>query len=57
MLRRFFIEHTCLQRTLSIEKARKRLGYTPVDDRDGMIRAAVEWEFQKEVEAGKQKTS
>ncbi|KAK0514456.1 hypothetical protein JMJ35_003073 [Cladonia borealis] len=57
MLRRFFIEHTCLQRTFSIEKARKRLGYTPVDDRDGMIRAAVEWELQKEVEAGKQKTS
>ena len=57
MLRRFFIEYTCLQRTFSIEKARKRLGYIPVDDGDGMIRAAVERELQKEVEAGKQKTS
>ena len=42
MLRRFFIEHTCLHRTSSIEKGRKRLGYTPVDDRYEMIRAAVE---------------
>ena len=57
MLRRFFIEYTRLQKTFSIEKARKRLGYTPVDDRDGTIRAAVEWELQKEVETGKQKTS
>lgn len=51
LLRRFFIEYTCLQRTFSIEKARKRLGYTPVDDRDEMIRAGVEWELQKGVEA------
>ena len=56
LLRRSFIEFACLQRTFSIEKARKRLGYTPVDDRDGMIRAAVEWELQG-TEAGEQKTS
>ena len=47
MLRRFSMEYTCLQRTSSIEKARKRLGYTPVDDKNGMIRAAIEWEIQK----------
>ena len=47
MLRRFLIEHTCLQRTYSIDKARKRLGYAPFDDRDGMIRAAVEWELRR----------
>ena len=57
MLRRFFLEFTCLRRTYSIDKARKRLGYATIDDRDGMIRAAVEWELKKEEEAGKQKTS
>lgn len=57
ILTRFIIEYTCLQRTFSIEKARKRLGYTPVDDRDEMIRAGVEWEIQKGVKAGKQKIS
>ena len=56
-LTRFIIEYTCLQRTFSIEKARKRLGYTPVDDRVEMIRAGVEWELQKGVKAGKGKTS
>ena len=55
MLTRFIIEYTCLQRTFSIEKARKRLGFAPVDDRDEMIRAGVEWELQKGVKAGKQK--
>lgn len=57
ILRRFFIQYTCLQRTCSIEKARKRLGYAPADHREGIIRAAVEWEFQKEIEVGKQETS
>ena len=52
ILTRFVIEYTCLQRTFSIEKARKRLGYAPMDDWDEMIRAGLEWELQKEVKAG-----
>lgn len=57
MLTRFLIEYTCLQRTFSIEKARERLGYAPVDDRDEMIKSGVEWELQKGVEAGKHEIS
>lgn len=40
-LRRDKIEWTCLTRTFSIEKARKLLAYTPVDDRAETIAKAV----------------
>ena len=55
MLRRFYIEHTCLQRTFSIEKARKVLGYTPLDDRDGMIRALSSGNSRRRSKRGNRK--
>ena len=43
VLRRQIMTYTCCPRTYSIEKARARLGYKPVDDRDEQIRRGVNW--------------
>ncbi|KAG9235489.1 hypothetical protein BJ875DRAFT_504019 [Amylocarpus encephaloides] len=42
-LRPFEIRYITSEETFSIEKARKRLGYDPVDDREESIRAGVAW--------------
>jgi sterol-4alpha-carboxylate 3-dehydrogenase (decarboxylating) len=46
-LRRGTMEWVCLSRTFSIEKARKLLGYVPVNDRAEMIAKAVDREREK----------
>ena len=56
-MRRFDMEFTCSLRTYSIEKAKERLGYTPVGNRDEHIRKGVEWALRMEVEASKPKSS
>jgi len=43
VLRRQYMAYTCNTRTYSIEKARERLGYKPVDDRDEQVQRGVEW--------------
>ncbi|KAI9693019.1 MAG: hypothetical protein M1822_005014 [Bathelium mastoideum] len=42
-LRRDLLEFTFLERTFSIEKARKRLGYVPKANRDAQVQAGVRW--------------
>jgi len=44
---RHLIEFTCLSRTYSIEKARERLGYVPVDDMDKTIQEGVDWALKE----------
>ena len=48
--RRDTLEPTGLKQILSIDKARKRLGYSPVDDRDEQIKKAVEWYLSGEAD-------
>ncbi|KAF6238583.1 hypothetical protein HO173_003088 [Letharia columbiana] len=43
VLRRQIMTYACRPRTYSIEKARERLGYKPLDDRDEQIRTGVDW--------------
>ena len=50
-LRRYILMYTCHPRTYSIDKARERLGYEPVDDREEQIREGVEWVLRKQKEA------
>ena len=61
VLTRHMMEHTCLTRTFSIEKARDVLGYVPVSDRDRTIQEGVDWALEEmkmaEREAGAKKTS
>lgn len=40
---RQILEYSTVQRTVSIDKARQRLGYTPVDNMDANMREGVEW--------------
>ena len=51
VLRRQIMTYTCCPRTYSITKARERLGYQPVDDRDEQIRRGLEWARQTQKEA------
>ena len=37
------VAYTCLERTFLIEKAKERLGYIPIDDRDDQIQKGIEW--------------
>lgn len=53
-LRRQAISYTCLPRTYSIAKARKGLGYTPLENRDEHIQKGVEWELRAQAEAARQ---
>ena len=50
-LRRQYMEYTCNTRTYSIEKARERLGYKPVDDRDEQVQRGVEWVLRTQKKA------
>ncbi|KAL8636340.1 MAG: hypothetical protein Q9228_006254 [Teloschistes exilis] len=43
--RRQTLSYTCEPRTCSIAKARRDLGYIPLDDRDEQIKKGVEWEL------------
>ena len=43
VFRRQIMAYACTTRTYSIKKARERLGYKPVDDRDEQIRKGIEW--------------
>ena len=51
MMRRQAMAYTCLPRTYSIAKAKDRLKYTPVDDRDDQIQKGVEWAMRTCAEA------
>lgn len=51
VLRRQVMTYTCYSRTYSIEKARARLGYDPVDDRDEQIRRGLNWARRTQKEA------
>ncbi|CAF9937180.1 hypothetical protein IMSHALPRED_011048 [Imshaugia aleurites] len=51
VLRRQIMTYTCCPRTYSIVKARERLGYQPVDDRDEQIRRGLEWAQRAQKEA------
>ena len=51
VLRRQIMTYTCYPRTYSIKKARERLGYKPIDDRDEQIRKGVDWARQMQKEA------
>ena len=51
VLKRQTMMYTCSPRTYSIEKARERLGYKPVDDRDEQIQRGVEWALRVKKEA------
>ena len=42
-LRRHYMAFTCYTWTYSIKKARDRLGYEPVDDREEQVQRGVEW--------------
>ncbi|KAL9120638.1 MAG: hypothetical protein Q9187_002806 [Circinaria calcarea] len=41
------IEYVCSTRTFSIQKAKERLGYVPIQDIDGGIRKGVEWAMEQ----------
>ena len=47
-MRRHLIEYSVVQRTFSIEKAKRLLGYNPVDDRAENIAKGVAWVLKKE---------
>lgn len=51
VFRRQIMVYTCYPRTYSIEKARKRLGYRPVDDRAEQIQRGLEWARRMQKEA------
>ena len=51
VLKRQQMNYTCLQHTYSIVKAKERLQYEPLDDRDLQIRKGVEWLLRTEAEA------
>lgn len=51
VLRRQIMTYTCHARTYSIEKARERLGYKPVDDRVEQIQRGLEWALRMQKEA------
>lgn len=51
VLRRQYMAYTCNPRTFSIEKARERLGYEPVDDRDEQVQRGVEWALRMQKKA------
>ena len=51
VLRRQYMAYTCNTRTYSIEEARKRLGYNPVDDRDEQVRRGVAWALRTQKKA------
>jgi len=51
VLRRQVMAYTCYPRTYSIDKARERLGYKPVDDRDEQIRRGVECALRMQKDA------
>lgn len=51
VLRRQVMAYTCYPRTYSIDKARERLGYEPVEDRDEQIRRGVECTLRKQKNA------
>ena len=42
------MEYSCLDYIFSTEKAKERLGYTPVQNFDEGIRKTVEWELGRE---------
>jgi sterol-4alpha-carboxylate 3-dehydrogenase (decarboxylating) len=48
--RRVLLETTCVERTFSIEKAKERLGYKPIDNMDDAIRRGFEYVRQQEAE-------
>ena len=51
VLKRQYMAYTCNTRTYSIEKARERLGYKPVDDRDEQVQRGVEWALRAQKKA------
>ncbi len=53
--RRAWIEPTCVERTFSIQKARERLGYVPLDNMEDAIKRGVEYVRQQEAEELKRK--
>ena len=55
VLRRQVLARTCHPRTYSIRKARERLGYEPVDDRDEQIQRGVERALRTQKEAAKKR--
>ncbi|MCJ1456783.1 hypothetical protein MMC28_007148 [Mycoblastus sanguinarius] len=56
VLRRQCMAYTCNTRTYSIEKARERLGYKPIDDRDEQVQRGVEWALRTQKEAAALRT-
>ena len=50
VLRRQNMIYTCYPRTYSIEKARERLGYKPIDERDEQIRKGLDWARSRQSE-------
>ena len=54
-LNRYTVEFCINTYVYKVGKANKRLGYSPVVDREGGIQQAVNWEFQKRAETAKQK--
>lgn len=50
IFQRHNLEYTCLHKTFSIDKARRLLGYKPVDTRDEHIKSGVAWALQKQPE-------
>lgn len=51
VFRRSNMNYACLPWTFAIDKARQRLGYTPVDDRDEQIQNGVEWALRTQADA------
>lgn len=51
VLRRQFMIYASCPRTYSIKKARERLGYKPLDDRDEQIQRGLEWTRRLQHEA------
>ena len=51
VLRRQIMAYTCHPRTYSIDKARERLGYKPIDDRDEQIQKGLDWVRRMQKEA------
>ena len=48
VLRRQTMMYTCFPRTYSIEKAKERLGYKPVDEREEQILKGLDWVRRKQ---------
>jgi len=47
---RLYIQVTIYNATYSLEKARKRLGYSPVDDHDTYLKRSIAWELENHAE-------